>query len=101
MVIIKESDNYFYDEALAKEEQKFIIRYEIDIYSINMKQDGKVIPKEIIRKELTNLINDVLDVHYGFNRKQNLNLPNIDENVDRQYLSYEAIVDENKKIFRR
>ena len=101
LVIIKEADNYFYDECLAKEEQKFKIVYEIDIYTINKSEEKSIVAKEIITKELTKLVNDVFDVHYGFNRRENINLPNIDENVDRQHLRYEAIIDENNIIHRR
>ena len=100
MVIIEEFDNYFREETLAKEEQEFNIKYEVNIYSIDMKQNGKLIPKEVIKKELIKLVNDVFDIHYGFNRKQCFKLPNIDENVDRQYLRYEAIIDSNKIIYR-
>lgn len=86
---------------MDKKEQKFKIVYEVEIYTINMSSNSNIIAKEKITKELTKLVNDVLDEHFGLNRKECLNIPNIDENVDRQHLRYEAIIDENNNIFRR
>ena len=101
LVIIKEADNYFLEECLDKEDQQFKISYEIDIYTMNVREGNNLIAKEIITKELVKLVNDVFDEHFGFNRKENLNLPNIDQNVDRQHLRYDAIVNSNKIIYRR
>lgn len=101
LIIIKESDNYFYEECLDKEDQKFKISYEIEIYTFNINDKSNIIAKEIVTKELINLVNDVFDVHFGFNRKENLNIPNIDKNIDRQHLRYEAIVDSKNIIYRR
>ena len=86
---------------MDKKEQKFKINYEVEIYTINMNNKKDIIAKEKITKELTKLVNDVLDEQLGFNRRECLNIANIDENVDRQHLRYEAIIDENNKIFRR
>lgn len=94
-----------YEECLDKKDQKFKITYEVDIYTVSMNNGSSIIAKEIITKELIKLVNDVLDNYFGFNRRESLNLPNIDENVDRQHLRYEAIVSENDIeeyiIFRR
>ncbi len=68
---------------------------------MNVREGNNLIAKEIITKELVKLVNDVFDEHFGFNRKENLNLPNIDQNVDRQHLRYDAIVNSNKIIYRR
>ncbi len=66
-----------------------------------MKNKTNLIAKEIITKELINLVNNVFDVHFGFNRKECLNIPDIDKNVDRQHIRYEAIVDNKNIIYRR
>ena len=81
------------------EENSQVTSYLVE--SLNGIETVKSFNGEIITKELTKLVNDVFDVHYGFNRRENINLPNIDENVDRQHLRYEAIVDENNIIHRR
>lgn len=70
--------------------------YEIEIYAENQALQVK----QEIRKELVKLVNDVFDEHFGFTRKQDRNIPNADLNLDRQYMKYVAIIDENKRIYR-
>lgn len=47
------------------------------------------------------LVNDVFDIKYGFTRKTNNPIPNIDLNVDRRHMRFEAKIDENNIIYRR
>lgn len=97
LVIIKQTDDPLYDENLDKTDQRFNLVYEIEIYSI----DKNNTVKEIITEELKNIVNEIFDIKYGFTRKANNPVPNIDLNVDRRYMRYEAKIDENNKIYRR
>ena len=97
LVIIKQIDDPLYDENLDKTDQKFNLVYEIEIYTI----DKDNIARQVITEELTKLVNDIFDIKYGFNRKANNPKPNIDLNVDRRYMRYEAKIDENNIIYRR
>lgn len=97
LVLIKYYDDPLYDECLAKEEQKWRVTYQIEIYT----EDTAAAVRQTITKELINLVNEVFDNYYGFTRKRNRNVPNFeDENLDRQILRYVGIVDENKNIYR-
>jgi len=71
--------------------------FEIEIYS----KDKELKAKQEITKELSKLVNDIFDEHYGFSRKSNIPIPNIDLDVDRRYMKYQAKIDENKRIYRR
>lgn len=97
LVTIKEIKDNLYSENLNKTDQRFDIKYEIEIYTIN--KNG--IAKQVISDELKKLINDVFDEHYGMNRKRNFEAPNADTDVFRWHMQYEAKIDENKKIYRR
>lgn len=97
LVIIKQVKDALIDENLDKTDQKFKMVYEIEIYTI----DTEEVAKEEITQELIKLVNDVFDEHYGFNRKTNSNIPNIDLNVDRQHMRYDGKLDENNIIYRR
>lgn len=96
LVIIKHYDDNLVDENLDKTDQRFKINYEIEIYSIDTEDTAK----QNIRKELIKLVNNVFDEHYGFTRKGNDNIPNIDLNVDRQLLKYSGKLDEKNIIYR-
>ena len=97
LVTIQETDNPLVDEDLTKGDQQYQIEYEIEIYAI----DKGNVPKQIIIQELKKLVNDVFDEHYGMNRRACIPKPNADRDVDRLYMRYNAIIDENKTIYRR
>ena len=97
LVVIQESDNPLVDEDLTKGDQQYQIEYEIEIYAI----DKENAPKQVIIQELKKLVNDVFDVHYGMNRRACIPAPNADRDVDKLYMRYNAIIDENKTIYRR
>ena len=97
LIIIKEINPLLQDETLKKGEQKFKIVYEIEIFTMN---NGNI-TKQTITKELKELLINVFFEYYGMNIKANKQIPNIDSNLDRWYLKFEAIIDENKKIYRR
>ena len=63
--------------------------------------DKSDIAKQDITDELVKLVNDVFDEHYGFTRRANNPIPNIDLDVDRRNMRFEAKIDENKRIYRR
>lgn len=95
-MLIKYYDDPLYDECLAKEEQRWRVTYQIEIFA----EDTATAVRQEIRKELINLVNEVFDDYYGFTRKRNRNVPNADLNIDRQLLRYVGIVDETKRIYR-
>ena len=97
LVVIQETNNPLEDEDLEKGDQQYRIEYEIEIYAT----DKGSIPKQIIIQELKKLVNDVFDTHYGMYRRACIPTPNADRNIDRLYMRYNAIIDENKTIFRR
>lgn len=97
LVVIQESDNPLEDEDLEKNDQQYQIEYEIEIYAI----DKGNIPKQVIIQELKKLVNDIFDSHYGMYRRACYPSPNVDRDVDRLYMRYNAIIDENKTIYRR
>lgn len=63
--------------------------------------NNKKISKQIIAEELQKLVNDVFDIHYGMNRRTNKQLPNIDKDVYRWGMYFNAKIDEFKRIYRR
>lgn len=82
---------------MDKTDQRFNVAYEIEIYTVN---EGNI-AKQSIANELMNLINDVFDEHYGMDRKMNTEAPNIDTDVYRWQMRFEAKLDERKIIYRR
>ena len=97
LIIIKEIRDDLWTENLDKTDQRFYIGYKIDIYTMNKEE----ISKQMIAIELKKLINDVFDEHYGMNRVLNQEAPNIDTDVYRWQMRFEAKIDENKIIYRR
>lgn len=97
LVVIREIRDDLFSENLDKTDQRFNIGYEIEIFAMNK---GKT-SKQVISNELVRLINDVFDEHYGMNRKFNMQVPNVDTDVFRWNMRFEARIDENKKIYRR
>lgn len=97
LVIIKEVRDDLYSENMDKTDQRFNIGYEVEIYTM----DKDDIARQTIANEIKGLVNEVLDEHYGMNRKSNKQLDNADTDVYRWYMLYEAKIDENKRIYRR
>ena len=97
LIIIKQIRDDLYSENLDKTDQRFYLGYEIEIYAMNKEN----IAKQVITKELVKLTNDVFDEHYGMNRKFNKEAPNVDTDVFRWNMRFEARIDESKKIYRR
>lgn len=97
LVIIEQIKDDLYSENLDKTDQRFYLGYQIEIYTKNK----STIAKQTIANELIKLINDVFDEHYGMNRKISQKAPNIDMDVYRWNMRFEAKIDENKVIYRR
>ena len=97
LVIIKEVRDDLYSENMDKTDQRFNIGYEVEIYTM----DKDDIARQTIANEIKGLVNEVLDEHYGMDRKSNKQLDNADTDVYRWYMLYEAKIDENKRIYRR
>jgi len=97
LVVIREINNTLENENLDKTDQKHKIEYDIEIYAI----DKGSISKQVIVQELKGLVNEVFDNQYGMYRRACIPTPNADRNVDRLYMRYNAIIDENRRIYRR
>lgn len=97
LVVISEVDNTLEDEDLTKGGQQFKLEYDIEIYAI----DKGNIPRQVIIQELKKLVNDVFDNHFGMYRRACIPTPNADRNVNKLYMRYNALIDEEKVIYRR
>lgn len=97
LITIKSVRDDLYSENLDKTDQRFNIGYKIEIYTM----DKNNVAKQVIARELMLLVNDVFDEHYGMKRRFNRQAPNVDMDVYRWNMRYEAKIDENKRIYRR
>ncbi len=97
LVLIKQINDDLYNENLDKTDQRFNLIYEIEIYTM----DSGKIAKQAISNEISLLVNDVFDEHYGMSRKENKEAPNVDTDVYRWYMRFEGKIDENNIIYRR
>ena len=97
LVIIRQTRDDLYNENLNKTDQRFRISFSIEIYAVNKDR----IAKQTIIYELTQLVNDVFDEHYGMTRRTNREIPNIDTDVCRWNMRFDGKIDENKRIYRR
>lgn len=97
LVIIRQNRDDLYSENLNKTDQRFRIGFAIEIYAVNKEK----VSKQAIVRELSKLVNDVFDEHYGMNRRMNRQIPNIDNDVCRWNMRFDGKIDENKRIYRR
>ena len=84
-------------ETLRNNEGKYNLTYEIEIYS----KDIDEVSKKEISDELKKLVNDVFDEFYNFTRRTCKTAPNADIDIGKIFMRYTAVIDENKKIYRR
>ena len=96
MVIIPKCQILLLNETLDKGEQEFKLIFEIEIYSTDKTVGTKTIARQTIIYELQSLVYQVFSEYYGMKLKQDKNIPNIDTNVDREYLRFEATINEKK-----
>ena len=99
LIIITETENNLINssETLRYNEGKYNLTYEIEIYAKDIDEVSK---KEIL-DELKKLVNDVFDEYYKFARRTCKTAPNADIDIGKIFMRYTAVIDENKKIYRR
>ncbi len=99
MIIITETENSLINssETLKYNEGKYNLTYEIELYAKDIDDKSK---KEIL-DELKKLVNDVFDEHYKFTRRSCKTAPNADIDIGKIFMRYTAVIDENKRIYRR
>lgn len=84
-------------ETLKYGEGKYNLTYEIEIYAKDIDETSK---KEIL-DELKILVNEIFDEYYKFTRRTCKTAPNADIDIGKIFMRYTAVIDENKKIYRR
>lgn len=99
LIIITETENNLVSgsETLKYGEGKYNLTYEIELYAKDIDEKSK---KEIL-DELKKLVNDIFDEYYKFTRKTCKTAPNADIDIGKIFMRYTAVIDENKKIYRR
>lgn len=100
IVSIEEITQDFYDETLNKNERKTKVSYEINIFSQDKTIENKKISKHEINKELTKLISEIFDVHFGM-KVSIRTAPNIDASIKRTLITCTGVVDNEKLIIYR
>lgn len=101
LVIIPRCKLLLKEETLHKKEQEFSLKFEIEIYAMDKTEGTKTISRQTIIEELQELVYQIFGEHYGMKIREDKSIPNIDVNIDRQYLRFEATINENKIIYRR
>ena len=99
LIIITEVENNLVSnsETLRNNEGKYNLTYEIEIYF----KDKDEVSKKEISDELKKLVNDVFDEFYKFTRRTCKTAPNADIDIGKIFMRYTAVIDENKRIYRR
>lgn len=100
IVSIEEITQDFYNETLSKNERKTKVSYEINIFSQDKTIENKKISKHEINKELTKLISEIFDVHFGM-KVSIRTAPNIDASIKRTLITCTGVVDNEKLIIYR
>lgn len=99
-IIIKSIKDILKSENLNKTQPKYELAYEINIYAIDMNENPNGRKQEIV-KSIAALVDYVMSDLIGFRRTARKNLPEIITQVDRIFLRYECIFDEEeKRIYR-
>lgn len=99
-IIITSIKDQLKSEDLNKKQPRYELAYEINIYAIDMNEDSDGRKQEITR-DIASLVDYVMSEMIGFKRTARKNLPEIITQVDRIFLRYECIFDEEeKRIYR-
>lgn len=98
VIEVVEENNTFQDETLDKKEKTSKLTYTIRIYT---QDDKNKVSKVLIAEELVNLVNDIMENHFGMTRTACTRQPNLDLNVYSFLLRYECVLDEDKLIIYR
>lgn len=88
------------DETLCYGEQKYKIKFEIEIYATDKTVGSKKIARQTIIEELENLVYEAFEEHYRFKGNKPQVRPNADINVSREAIQFEGKI-KNNIIYRR
>ena len=88
------------DETLCYGEQKYKIKFEIEIYTTDKTVGSKKIARQTIIEELEDLVYEVFEEHYRFKGDDPDPKPNADINVSRESIQFEGKI-KNNIIYRR
>lgn len=88
------------DETLCYGEQKYKIKFEIEIYATDKTVGSKKVARQTIIEELEDLIYEVFEEHYRFKGNELQVRPNADINVSREAIQFEGKI-KNNIIYRR
>ena len=88
------------DETLCYGEQKYKIKFEIEIYTTDKTVGSKKIARQTIIEELEDLVYEVFEEHYRFKGNEPQVRPNVDINVSREAIQFEGKI-KNNIIYRR
>lgn len=88
------------DETLCYGEQKYKIKFEIEIYTTDKTVGSKKIARQTIIEELEELVYEVFEEHYRFKGNEPQVRPNADINVSREAIQFEGKI-KNNIIYRR
>lgn len=88
------------DETLCYGEQKYKIKFDIEIYATDKTVGSKKIARQTIIEELEDLVYEVFEEHYRFKGIEPQVRPNADINVSREAIQFEGKI-KNNIIYRR
>lgn len=88
------------DETLCYGEQKYKIKFEIEIYATDKTVGSKKIARQTIIEELEDLVYEVFEKYYRFKGNEPQIRPNADINVSREAMQFEGKI-KNNIIYRR
>lgn len=100
LVIIPKPSIVLDDETLCYGEQRYKVKFEIEIYATDKTVGSKKIAKQTIIEELENLIYEVFEEHYRFKGNEPQKRPNADINISREAIQFEGKI-KNNIIYRR
>lgn len=96
LVIIEQLNDPMISETLDKQERKYQITIEVNIFAI----DNTTTDNITIAEELTGLVNTYFEDTCGMRRTDNTPIPNIDDLVYRKHLMFTGIYDiEQNKMY--
>ncbi len=99
-MIIQKPSIVLDDETLCYGEQKYKIKFEIEMYATDKTVGSKKIARQTIIEELENLTYEVFEEHYRFKGNEPQVRPNADINVSREAIQFEGKI-KNNIIYRR
>ena len=95
LVVITEEDNSYLTGTTRFEETKSRLEYEINIFAVDEKKDGKLVSKQEVARELVGLTDNVMGYNLRMIRRSCRPTPNLDKNIYRITLRYRANINDN------